>query len=89
MVSNVPLVALYLPTLSEVGAGSEAYMALAAGSTLAGNLTLIGAASNVIVVDVAERRFGVRIGFWEFTRIGAPLALAQIVVVWAWLALIA
>ena len=89
LVSNVPLVALYLPTLSEVGAGSEAYMALAAGSTLAGNLTLIGAASNVIVVDVAERRFGVRIGFWEFTRIGAPLALAQIVVVWAWLALIA
>lgn len=89
LVSNVPLVALYLPALGEVGAGNEAYMALAAGSTLAGNLTLIGAASNVIVVDVAERRFGIRIGFWEFTRIGAPLALAQIVCVWGWLALVA
>jgi len=87
-VSNVPLVALYLPALAEVGADTSAYMALAAGSTLAGNLTLIGAASNVIVVDVAERRFGVRIGFWEFTRIGAPLALAQLVAVWAWLALV-
>jgi len=89
VVSNVPLVALYLPALAEVGAGTEAYMALAAGSTLAGNLTLIGAASNVIVVDVAERRFGVTIGFWEFTRIGAPLALAQLVSVGAWLALVA
>ncbi len=88
LVSNVPLVALYLPALGEVRAGDEAYMALAAGSTLAGNLTLIGAASNVIVVDVAERRFGVRIGFWEFTRVGAPLAVAQLLGVWAWLALI-
>src|SRR5690606_38720656 len=69
LVSNVPLVALYLPALDEVNASAEAYLALAAGSTLAGNLTLIGAASNVIVVDVAERRFGVSIGFWEFTRI--------------------
>ncbi len=89
VVSNVPLVALYLPALAEMDAGTEAYMALSAGSTLAGNLTLIGAASNVIVVDVAERRFGVTIGFWEFTRIGAPLALAQLVAVGAWLALIA
>ncbi|MCK9496138.1 MAG: SLC13 family permease [Dehalococcoidia bacterium] len=88
LVSNVPLVALYLPALDEVNAGAEAYLALAAGSTLAGNLTLIGAASNVIVVDVAERRFGVSIGFWEFTRIGVPLALAQLAATWAWLALV-
>lgn len=88
IVSNVPLVALYLPALQEAGAGTQAYMALAAGSTLAGNLTLIGAASNVIVVDVAERRFGVTLGFWEFTRIGAPLALAQLLTTGAWLALV-
>src|SRR5690606_24513467 len=31
LVSNVPLVALYLPALDEVGAGAEAYLALAAG----------------------------------------------------------
>jgi Na+/H+ antiporter NhaD/arsenite permease-like protein len=85
LVSNVPLVALYLPALSEAGAHVEAYMALAASSTLAGNLTLIGAASNVIIVDVAERRFGVRIGFWEFTRIGAPLTALQLLAVGAWL----
>ncbi len=86
LVSNVPLVALYLPTLDRLGADTDASMALAAGSTLAGNLTLIGAASNVIVADLAERRFGVRIGFWEFTRVGAPLALAQLTVTWLWFA---
>ncbi len=85
LVSNVPLVALYLPALHAAAGGTAARMALAAGSTLAGNLTLIGAASNVIVVDGAERRFGERIGFWEFTRVGAPLALAQLALTWAWL----
>jgi len=87
VVSNVPFVALYLPALDAAGGSREALMALAAGSTLAGNLTLIGAASNVIVVDSAERRFGERVGFWEFTRIGAPLAFAQLALTWGWLTL--
>lgn len=82
LVSNVPLVALYLPALDRAGGGVEAYMALAAGSTLAGNLTLIGAASNVIIVDSAERRFGVRLSFWEFTRVGLPLGIAQLLLTW-------
>lgn len=89
VVSNVPLVALALPAIQQAGGGQEALMALAAGSTLAGNLTLIGAASNVIIVDNAERRFGERVSFWEFTRIGLPLGLAQLALTWALLALIA
>jgi len=88
VVSNVPLVALYLPALAEAGAGTEARMALAAGSTLAGNLTLIGAASNIIVVDSAERRFGERLSFWEFTRVGLPLGMAQLLLTWGCLALL-
>lgn len=88
-VSNVPLVALYLPALTEAGAGpgsEEARMALAAGSTLAGTMTVIGAASNVIIVDSAERRFGVRLDFWEFARVGVPLGVAQLALTWGWLA---
>jgi len=68
LVSNVPFVALYLPALEAAAGDREALMVLAAGSTLAGNLTLVGAASNVIVVDNAERRFGERVRFWEFAR---------------------
>ena len=42
VLSNVPFVALYLPLLA--GASEKVLIVLAAGSTLAGNLTLLGAA---------------------------------------------
>ena len=80
VVSNVPLVALYLPILHGVEAPEHVLLALAAGSTITGNLTILGAASNVIVIDIAERRFGERIGFVEFMRIGVPLTVLQLAV---------
>jgi Na+/H+ antiporter NhaD/arsenite permease-like protein len=46
---------------------------LALTSTFAGNLTLFGSVANIIVFETA--RGHVRIGFWEFLRIGAPLTL--------------
>lgn len=82
LVSNVPWVALQIPLMHTLGYGSatpEAWVALAAGSTLAGNLTLLGAASNLIVVEQAERA-GVRIGLRQFVRLGAPLAVITTVV---------
>jgi Na+/H+ antiporter NhaD/arsenite permease-like protein len=50
--------------------------ALAAGSTLAGNLTILGAASNVIVIQNAEKH-GETLTFLEFLRFGVPLTLIQ------------
>jgi Na+/H+ antiporter NhaD/arsenite permease-like protein len=46
-------------------------VALAAGSTIAGNLTILGAASNVIIIQNAEKKGGVTLTFLEFVRIGA------------------
>lgn len=77
LVSNVPWVGLQIPIMQAAGYGAGTplgWVALAAGSTLAGNLTLLGAASNLIVVEQAEKA-GVRIGLREFIRYGAPLAL--------------
>jgi Na+/H+ antiporter NhaD/arsenite permease-like protein len=85
LVSNVPLVALYLPTLRELGADGTALLALAAGSTIAGNLLVIGAASNVIIIQRAERE-GTHLGFWAFARVGIPLTALNAAVYWAWLA---
>lgn len=51
LISNVPPVALYLPILDQAETASEALLALAAGSTLAGNLLILGAGSNVIIVQ--------------------------------------
>lgn len=84
-ISNVPMVALYLPMLDHAGASLGPLLALAAGSTVAGNLLIMGAASNVIIVQNAERRGGVSVSFLEFFRIGAPLALANALVYWLYL----
>lgn len=79
ILSNVPLVALYLPLLAESSAGLSSYIALAAGSTIAGNMLILGAASNVIIIQNAENN-GETISFWEFARIGIPLTILQIAI---------
>ncbi|HTT73225.1 MAG TPA: SLC13 family permease [Thermoplasmata archaeon] len=88
LVSNVPWVALQIPWLSGLGYGAGtpiAWVALAGASTLAGNVTLLGAASNLIVVDLAEKQ-GVRIRLGEFARYALPLAAISFAVLWGCLA---
>ncbi len=84
LLSNVPFVAVFLPVLTQSGAGVRALMALAAGATVAGNLFILGAASNVIVIQGAEKR-GASLGFLEFARAGVPLTLVNALVYWAYL----
>ena len=85
LLSNVPLVALYLPVLTQAGALTKGMMALAAGSTIAGNLTILGAASNVIIIQNAEKKGGATINFLEFIKIGAPLTVINAAVYWLFL----
>jgi Na+/H+ antiporter NhaD/arsenite permease-like protein len=82
LISNVPLVALYLPMLTNPNV--ELLMALAAGSTIAGNFLILGAASNVIIIQNAEKQ-GAALGFFEFARIGIPLGFLNLLVYWLWL----
>jgi Na+/H+ antiporter NhaD/arsenite permease-like protein len=85
LISNVPLVALYLPMLTNTGATTKGLMALAAGSTIAGNLFILGAASNVIIIQNAEKKYKETLTFWEFARIGIPLTAINILVYWLFL----
>jgi Na+/H+ antiporter NhaD/arsenite permease-like protein len=87
LVSNVPLVALYLPVLSHLGAAAKEMMALAAGSTIAGNFSILGAASNVIIIQNAEKKAGETLTFWEFVRVGIPLTAVNALVYWLFLLL--
>jgi Na+/H+ antiporter NhaD/arsenite permease-like protein len=87
LLSNVPLVALYLPVLTQAGVTTAGMMALAAGSTIAGNLTILGAASNIIIIQNAEKKGGVSINFLEFVKIGAPLTVINAAVYWLFLML--
>jgi len=83
-ISNVPFVALFLPAISHAGASTVGMMALAAGSTIAGNMLILGAASNVIIIQCAERE-GETLTFAGFARVGVPLTIAQAVVYTVWL----
>ncbi len=83
-ISNVPFVALFEPMILQAGGTSAQLMALAAGSTIAGNLTILGAASNVIIIQNAEKE-GQTLTFLEFAKIGVPVTLLQLTVYWVWL----
>ncbi|HPT75053.1 MAG TPA: SLC13 family permease, partial [Methanomassiliicoccaceae archaeon] len=85
-ISNVPFAALYVPLLQDAGAGATEMIALAAGSTIAGNLLLLGAASNIIVVQGAERE-GETLTFLEFAKVGVPLTALNCLVYWFFLSL--
>jgi len=78
-ISNVPFVALFQPALLTEGVSSAVILALAAGSTIAGNLTILGAASNVIVLEQAERD-GVSVSMVTFCRYGIPLTIVQFLI---------
>jgi Na+/H+ antiporter NhaD/arsenite permease-like protein len=81
-ISNVPFVALFQPIIMQTGGTTAQLMALAAGSTIAGNLTILGAASNVIIIQNAEKQ-GETLTFFEFIKVGIPLTGLQIMVYWA------
>lgn len=86
LISNVPFVALYLPVISQAGASQLELVALAAGSTIAGNLFILGAASNVIIIQNAERE-GETLTFSEFAKVGIPLTAANVLVYWFFLSM--
>lgn len=86
MVSNVPAVMLFRPLIPHLPDPESAWLALAAATTLAGNLTLLGSVANLIVAEIARGR-GVHLGFTAYLRAGAPITLVTLAFAIAWLAL--
>ncbi len=80
LVSNVPAVMLLLPHLQ----GLQAGVMLALVSTLAGNLLLVGSIANLIMADLAQKN-GIAIDWRLHARVGVPVTLLTLGVVWAWL----
>jgi Na+/H+ antiporter NhaD/arsenite permease-like protein len=79
LVSNVPAVMLLLPHLQDHA--STAGLQLALVTTFAGNLLLVGSIANLIVADLAGQQ-GVHIGWREHARIGVPVTLLSLGLVW-------
>ncbi len=85
--SNVPFVIIYLNAFSG-NMPIASLMWLVAGSTLAGGLTIIGAASNIIIMQAAEKS-GEKFPMKEFTIAGFASVAVSLALIWAWMALIA
>lgn len=60
------------------------WLLLAAGSTLAGNLTLFGSVANLIVVEAAADLGYKLTFFWEHLRFGVSLTVCTLVLVYLW-----
>ncbi|MEM4259917.1 MAG: SLC13 family permease [Candidatus Woesearchaeota archaeon] len=88
LISNVPLVALYLPMLQHAGVGTKELIALAVGSTIAGNVLILGAASNIIIIQNAEKKEKKNITFWEFAKIGIPLTIINSLLYYVYLLIV-
>ncbi|MBI4416735.1 MAG: anion transporter [Euryarchaeota archaeon] len=89
LVSNVPAVLLLAPTVVLAPAADQRglWLALAASSTLAGNATIIGAAANIIVLQVASKA-GAEVTFREFVKAGLPTSVATVAIAAAWLTIV-
>jgi Na+/H+ antiporter NhaD/arsenite permease-like protein len=85
--SNVPLVEIYLNILT--GHDTATLMLLSGISTLAGNLFIISAASNVIIVQQSEKHGVKPFQFWQFTRYVLPVTIVSLVACYLWVAFMA
>ncbi len=88
VLSNVPLVAIYIPIMISHGNITVVdWLALAAGSTIAGNFTILGAASNVIISEASESRGGKGFNFVEFMKYTIPILIPNAIITYLFLIL--
>jgi len=87
LISNVPAVLLLAEVVQGAGGTTQLWLGLAASSTLAGNATILGAACNVIVVQVAARD-GVTVSMKAFVKAGLPVTFVTLVVATALIAVL-
>ncbi|GAB4390115.1 MAG: anion transporter [Thermodesulfovibrionales bacterium] len=83
VVSNVPAVMLFKPLIPAMPDPEAAWLLLAMGSTLAGNLTILGSIANLIVIEGA--RPTVRISLLEYMKVGVPVTALSIAFGFLWL----
>ena len=87
LLSNVPFVAVYIKAMQAAGftgGNVKAWVALASASTLAGGMSLLGAASNVIILEAAESR-GSGFSSIEFSKIGLLVTIPNVLILYLFL----
>ncbi|HLV20958.1 MAG TPA: SLC13 family permease [Polyangiaceae bacterium] len=83
VVSNVPFILIVQEQMHAFDHPKLAWELLAMASTFAGNLTLLGSVANIIVAEAGREVGGV--GFWQYLRVGLPVALLTTLLGVLWL----
>ncbi len=83
-IDNIPYVAVSIPIIHQLipslaGNTEVLWWALSLGACLGGNATVVGASANVTTIGLAEKQ-GVRIGFGQYSKFAAPIAIATVVI---------
>ena len=84
LINNSPTVMLLLKVVTPLTPTAAYIMALS--NSFGGSLIIIGSVANLIVVQQA-RDLGIKIGFWDFARLGLPVTLAALAGLLAWVKL--
>ncbi len=91
LLSNVPFVSLYHFVMFQngfTGTDVSSWMMLAAASTISGNLTILAAASNIIIIQASESRNVKPFTFFEFLKVGVIVTSANLIVYYLFILLI-
>jgi len=84
LINNSPTVMLLLKVV-DLSSPTTAYI-LALANSFGGSLLIIGSVANIIMVQQA-RDLGIKISFWDFTRLGLPVTLASLTGLLVWVKL--
>jgi Na+/H+ antiporter NhaD/arsenite permease-like protein len=84
VIDNIPYAATMTPLVHQLHAGHGAnadvlWWALAIGTDLGGNATIIGASANVVLAALSERE-GHRISFGTYLRYGLPVTVGMLAI---------
>lgn len=83
VLSNVPFTELFIQYAKSLGYGPTPtwpWLTMAMATTIAGNLTLLGAASNIIILEVIESKYNKTIEFAKFIKRGAVITALNVAV---------
>jgi len=83
VMDNVLAVATFIPIIKDIGAMGvnifPLWWAILFGSTILGNLTIIGSTANIVAVGALERCKTCQISFWEWLKVGIAIAIPGLI----------
>jgi Na+/H+ antiporter NhaD/arsenite permease-like protein len=83
VMDNVLAVATFIPIIKDIGAMGinvfPLWWAILFGSTILGNLTIIGSTANIVAVGALERCKACQISFWEWLKVGIAIAIPGLI----------